>query len=732
MAQIDATATIQQARAKNRLLLTEVEAKALVSANGIAVTPAKLARTSEEAVTLAQEIGFPVVLKICSPDIIHKSDIGGVKLHLSSPAAVSMAFDEIMSAVERAHLNATIDGVSVQSHAQPGIEVIIGLTTDPQFGPTVMFGLGGVHVEVLKDVSFRLVPLSQHDARAMIQEIRSLPLLNGYRGQPPVDLNALEQMLLQVSALADNHPEIKELDLNPVFAYPQGCLAADARIVLHAEGVASTPRPLSAATRAALGRAFNPRAVAVIGDKKAMNYMWLRSQRTFQGKVYSVQIDERELPGIQALGVPNYSSLAEVPDEIDYVMTAVPRQIAPRIIADCAAKKVSGVMLFTSGFSEIGDEEGNRLEQTMADTARTAGLALIGPNCMGLYHPRLGLRNYPELPTGEAGTVGFIGQSGTHTITFSLAAPNHGIKISKAVSFGNAAVLDASDYLDYLAADDETHIIGMYLEGVREGRRFFSLLRQVTPHKPVVIWKGGKSEAGQRAISSHTGSLAVPSAIWEAMVRQAGAIQADIFDEILDVMKLLLFAKPTTGTGVGLIAMTGGPSVVITDAFERAGLTVPLLSDSSYQELSSFFTVIGGSFRNPLDSGHTIGMGQTSHNLERLLSILDRDPNIDAIVMDTGAGLVAGQWQAHPQTLTALLDTLSAFTAHSAKPFFVVLQPFALEAALLEVREQFHKRSIATFATHERAARALRLATDYWRFHVRKPGSHVASSEKNP
>ncbi len=579
---------------------------------------------------------------------------------------------------------------------------------------------------MLKDVAFRLAPLSQWDAQAMIHEIKSLPLLSGYRGQPAVDLTALERTLLQVSALAEACPEIKELDLNPVFAYPDGCLAVDARVVLHAEGATTAPRPLSATMRATLARAFNPRAVAVVGDKRAMNYMWLRSQSTFQGKVYSVQIDERELPGIAALGVPNYPSLAEIPDQIDYVMTAVPRQIAPYIIADCTAKKVSGVMLFTSGFSEVGDEDGNRLEQTIANTARAAGLAMIGPNCMGIYHPRIGLRNYPGLPTGEAGTVGFIGQSGTHTITFSLAAPHHGLKISKAVSFGNAAVLDASDYLDYLAMDDETRLIGMYLEGVREGRRFFSLLRQVTPQKPVVIWKGGKSEAGRRAISSHTGSLAVPTAIWDAMVRQAGAIPAETFDEMLDVMKLLLLAKPTTGTGVGLIAMTGGPSVVITDAFEKAGLRVPLLSDASYQELSAFFTVIGGSFRNPLDSGHTIGMGQTSPNLERLLSILDRDPQIDAIIMDTGAGLVAGQWQAHPQTLATLLDTLSSFAVRSAKPFFVILQPFALEAALLEVREQFHARGIATFATHERAARALRLVTEYWRFHANAPSKNIA------
>ena len=715
MANSDVHAIIQQAKTRSRTLLTEVEAKALVQAAGISVVPTELARTAEEAVSIARDVGFPVALKVCSPDVVHKSDVGGVRLNLTSEDAVRDGFDAITKSVQKAQPNATLDGVSVQPMAQPGVEVIIGLTTDPQFGPLIMFGLGGVHVEVLKDVAFRLVPLNQYDTHTMIREVTGLPLLTGHRGQPGVDLTALEQTLLALSALAEAQPDVQELDLNPIIAYADGCLAVDARVVIRSKGPLASPRPLSTTTRASLDRAFNPKAVAVIGDKRAMNYLWLRSQSTFQGKVYSVQIDEREIPGITALGIDNYPSLDAIPEDIDYVMTAVPRQIAPRIVADCAAKKVSGVMLFTSGFSEVKDEEGKRLEQLVTQTAQEAGLALIGPNCMGLYNPKIGLRNYPGLPAGEPGTVGFIGQSGTHTITFSLAAPNHGLKISKAVSFGNATVLDVSDYLDYLAHDEETRIIGMYLEGVRAGRRFFSLLRQVTPKKPVVVWKGGQSEAGQRAISSHTGSLAVPATVWDAMVRQAGAIPSGSFDELLDVIKLLQFVKPTAGDRVGLVAMTGGPSVIITDAFEHAGLRVPLLSDTSYEELSSFFNVIGGSFRNPLDSGHTIGMGQMTDTLDRLLSILDRDPNIDAIVMDTGAGLVAGQWQARPEILTSLLDTLSGFAARSAKPFFVVLQPFAHEAELLEARSQFHERRIATVATHERAAQALRLTVDYHR-----------------
>jgi acyl-CoA synthetase (NDP forming) len=718
MTQSDPTAIIDTAQSQSRHLLTEVESKALLRAAGLDVVPTELASSRDQAVGLAEELGWPVALKICSPDIVHKSDIGGVRLNLGSAEAVGQAFDAVMNAARMAQPDARLDGVSVQPMAKPGVEVIIGLTTDPQFGALIMFGLGGVAVEVLQDVAFRLAPLTSDDARGMIRELRGLPLLTGHRGQAGVDLTALEQLLLGVSGLATSYPQIQELDLNPSLAYADGCLAVDARIVLRSDGPPPAPRPLSERTQAALERVFHPKAVAVIGDKKAMNYMWLRSQNRFQGKVYSVQIDERELPGIEALGVPNYTSLADIPDEIDYVMTAVPRQVTPRIIADCAANKVGGVMLFTSGFSEVGDAEGKQLEQRLVETAEASELALIGPNCMGVYNPQIGLRNYTELPTGEAGDVGFIGQSGTHTITFSLAAPQHGVRISKAVSFGNAAVLDASDYLNYLAADEQTRLIGMYLEGVREGRRFFSLLREVTPHKPVVIWKGGQSEAGQRATSSHTGSLATSVAIWDAVVTQAGAIPVADFDTLLDVLHLLGFAKSTTGDGVGLVAMTGGPSVVITDAFEQAGLRVPELSQESYQELASFFTVIGGSFRNPLDSGYTIGMGQSTDNLARLLSILERDPKIDAIVMDTGAGLVAGQWQARPQRLDSLLDTLSAFAARSAKPFLTVLQPFNREAELLSVREKFHAAGLPTFATHARAARALALVTGYRRFHA--------------
>lgn len=225
-------AVLAQARAEGRTLLTEVEAKAVLQEAGIPVAATTLARTREEAQEQADKVGYPVVLKVVSPDIAHKSDVGGVRLNLRDREAVGQAFDEIVGNAKRAVPQARITGVAVQHMAPQGTEVIVGMTTDPQFGPVMMFGLGGIMVEVLKDVSFRLVPLEEKDAQQMIDEIKGRPVLSGVRGQPPADVEALKRTILKVSEFVQQRPEVRELDLNPVFAYPDGALAVDARIVV--------------------------------------------------------------------------------------------------------------------------------------------------------------------------------------------------------------------------------------------------------------------------------------------------------------------------------------------------------------------------------------------------------------------------------------------------------------------------------------------------------------------
>ena len=226
---------IERARSEDRSVLTEIESKQVLAAAGIPVAEATLAASADEAAKAAAQAGFPVVLKIVSPDVTHKSDVGGVKIGLEDEAAVRAAYDDIVAAVKERQPKARIEGVAVQAMARPGTEVIVGMSKDPQFGPVLMFGLGGIFVEVLKDVSFRIVPLEERDAREMIDEIKGRAILDGVRGGEPADIGALAGLLLQLSAFAEANPQVEELDLNPVFAYKDGCIAVDARIVVSAE-----------------------------------------------------------------------------------------------------------------------------------------------------------------------------------------------------------------------------------------------------------------------------------------------------------------------------------------------------------------------------------------------------------------------------------------------------------------------------------------------------------------
>ncbi|MCK9520589.1 MAG: CoA-binding protein [Dehalococcoidia bacterium] len=456
-----------------------------------------------------------------------------------------------------------------------------------------------------------------------------------------------------------------------------------------------------------LDRMFNPEVVAVIGDKGPA-YMWLHNNMPFKergGRLYSVQLDEKEIPGIEALGVTNYRSLAEVPETIDYALVAVPRQVSPYVLKDLIAANANGAGFFTSGFAETGEELGIQLQDQLQQMAREANFNLVGPNCMGLYLPKAGVRFSTDAPVADDGRIGFLSQSGTHGIMFSLVAAAHGMNISRCASFGNAIVLDVSDYLEYLALDDETEVIGMYVEGVKDGRKFFDTLREACKRKPVVVWKGGQTEAGARATMSHTGSLATGQAVWDGMMRQCGAITTNNLDETIDTMKALLMTKRPQGPGMALLAQTGGQSVSITDAFAKAGFTVPRLTDDSYNQLGEFFNIVGGSYQNPLDMAGTIqGKLET---LDRILRIVDADPNVDGMAMELSAMFAARQWKKDPASLDGMLDALRAHMDRSQKPFVAVLHPAHEAEYVASIQPKFNERQVPVFQSFERAAAAL-------------------------
>ena len=460
-----------------------------------------------------------------------------------------------------------------------------------------------------------------------------------------------------------------------------------------------------------LDRAFNPHSVAVIGDKLEMGYMWLKSLAHFQGNVYSVQIDEKEFPGIAACGVKNYLKLKDIPDEIDYAVVAVPNTVTPRIVRDCIDKNVGAATLFTSGFAESSTDEGRRLQDTIAKLAREGNLNLIGPNCMGIYNPRIGLRHSLEQSCGRGGNVGFISQSGTHATFFSLVGPLNGVFISKSVSYGNAAVLDSTDYLEYLGNDAETEIVGIYIEGVNDGRKLFSCLKDVARRKPVLVWKGGITNEGGRAAVSHTSSMAGSPIVWDTLIKQCGAIKVGSLDEMIDTMKILLHAKPVTGNRVGLAAMTGGQSVVITDAFTREKFQVPLLSNASYKKFATFFQTLGASYKNPLDvSLNFPHLGR----IVKSLDILSEDDNIDTVVLEISVVFMKNLSWINANLFDNMVEALADFKQRSAKPFIAIVVPAHAEHEALEVTRKLVAQNIPCFPSFERGANALRKATDFY------------------
>lgn len=463
-----------------------------------------------------------------------------------------------------------------------------------------------------------------------------------------------------------------------------------------------------------LDRAFSPKCVAVIGDSR--EFVWTRNEKNVKGKLYSVQINAKTGEEIEKrFGIKNYPSVMDIPEPVDLAVVAVNRRVVLTVVDDCIRKGVAVAHLFTSGFSETDTEEGRQYERQLKEKAEASNFHIIGPNCMGVFNPRAGIKQAWDQYEGISGPVGFISQSGTHAINFGLEGHLQGIDINKSVSFGNGTVLDSAEFLDYFGQDDEITIIAMYLEGLKEGHRFTEVLKKVSKRKPVVIWKGGRTEGGARAVASHTGSLAVSQAVWDAAIRQCGGIPVKNMEEIVDTVKALSYLSPVKGNRVALTGGSGGQSVAITDAFNEAGLDVPRLTRQSYDELASFFSLIGGGYGNPIDTGNT---NRTESN--RIMDIVARDANIDTIVVLMGLGM--GGFMpigVDHDKVPGGIDSVIELRKKTQKPVLTaVYSPFT-SGGIKEARrimKKLQEGGVPAFPSIERTATALKNALDYYKF----------------
>jgi acetyl coenzyme A synthetase (ADP forming)-like protein len=618
-------AVLDQVRAEHRTALTAPEGRQICEAYGIATPREGLARSAEEAVALAGSMGFPVVLKIVSPDILHKTEAGGVLVGVSSPEAAAQGYDTILANARAYSPDASITGVQVQQMLKQGQEVIIGAVTDPSFGKIVAFGLGGILVEVLKDVTFRLAPTTRQDAHAMLDGIAAAQVLRGVRGSEPVDRDALAAMIERVSHLVSDFPEISEVDLNPVFATGQGATAADVRLLVDFESAEPRERFSREQIVRAMSRIMKPRAVAVIGasseqGKIGNSVMQNLINGGYRGKIYPVHPKAAEV-----LGIPCYKSVLDIPGEVDVAVFAIPAKLVPQALEEVGQKGVTGAILIPSGFAEVGDAE---LQRQVAEIGRKYNVRLMGPNIYGYYYTPEHLCATFCTPYDVQGKVALSSQSGGIGMAILGFSRSAKMGVSAIVGLGNKSDLDEDDLLTFFEQDDNTQCIAMHMEDLKDGRSFAEAAQRVTKKKPVVVLKAGRTSMGARAASSHTGALAGNDKVYGDILRQSGVIRAPGLNEMLEYARALPLLPTPQGENVLIITGAGGSGVLLSDACVDNGLqlmAMPRDLDAAFRKFIPPFGAAG----NPVD----ITGGEPPTTYRNTIELALEDERIHALIL---------------------------------------------------------------------------------------------------
>jgi acetyl coenzyme A synthetase (ADP forming)-like protein len=616
---------LDKVKSEGRTSLTAPEGKLVCDAYGIPVPQEGVAKSAAEASKLATQMGFPVVLKIVSPEILHKTEAGGVLVGVKDAAAVEQGFAAIMGNAKKYDAKANLVGVQVQQMVQGGQEVIVGAVSDPSFGKLVAFGLGGILVEVLKDATFRLAPASQDDALSMLDGIAAAEVLKGVRGAAGVNRAALAAVIQRVSELVTDFPEIGELDLNPVFATDKGAIAADVRIVIDPNPPAPRYRPSQDEIVRAMNRIMKPDAVAVIGasaeaGKIGNSVMKNLINGGYQGKIYPIHPKADEIMGHKA-----YASVKDVPGVIDVAVFAIPAKFVAQALTEVGEKKIPGAVLIPSGFAETGNVEGQKEIQAIG---RKYNVRLMGPNIYGFYYTWKNLCATFCTPYDFKGHTALSSQSGgigMAIIGFSRSAK---MGVSAIVGLGNKSDLDEDDLLTFFEQDENTNVIAMHCEDLKDGRSFAEVAKRVSKKKPVVMLKAGRTSLGARAASSHTGALAGNDKIYDDVLRQSGVIRAPGLRDMLEYARAIPVLATPKGENVVIITGAGGSGVLLSDACVDNKLTLmamPQDLDAAFRKFIPPFGAAG----NPVD----ITGGEPPTTYKNTIKLGLTDTRIHAIIL---------------------------------------------------------------------------------------------------
>ncbi len=471
---------------------------------------------------------------------------------------------------------------------------------------------------------------------------------------------------------------------------------------------------------------FNPRSIAVVGatgtpvaapnapatsfNAHTQIFMYTLIDWGYPGHIYPVNTKGDEIRGLKV-----YRSLRDIPGPVDYVICIVPAEATPGLVQDCVAKGVKGLHLYTAGFAETGLADKSTLQADLVRVARSGGVRMIGPNCMGIYCPKMGMTYGPNFPR-EPGNVAFISQSGSYTLLLVRAAAARGLRFSKVVSYGNASDLNEIDLLDYLADDSDTEFIGAYIEGTRNGPTVARVLAKAASKKPTIIIKRGSTEAGKRGANTHTGALAGDDSVWDSMLRQCGAIRVEDFEEMADLLTTFAFFRLPRSRRAVLFGVGGGAGVRASDECEAGGLTLPPIPEELRAELARSLTTAGTMLRNPVDPGHY------ARDWTDMMQRLDKWEDADMLLWQIAPDIEALQADDFLQYIYMMrLNTLKTFKSLS-KPKAVIVHAVESDVglqALIETRKACAQNKVAFYPSIYRAARAIGRYMDYCERHGR-------------
>ncbi len=622
----DVKAVLDQVQRQGRDALTAPECKQVCDAYGIPLPEEGLATSRTEAERLAGQIGFPVVMKIVSPDILHKTEAGGVVVGISDPAAVGPAFDQIVDSARSYEPNATVLGVQIQQmQTGDAQEVIVGAVTDPSFGKLVAFGLGGILVEVLKDVTFRLAPATRDEALSMLDGIQASEVLKGIRGAPPVDPSALAEIIVNVSNLINDFTEIQEVDLNPILARPDGATAVDALISVDFTPPKEVYRPSQEEIVAAMKRIMQPRSVAVIGASDAEGKIGNSVMKNiinggYRGEIYPINPKADEI-----LGKPAYKNVNDVSGDIDVAVFAVPAKFCAQAMEEVGRKGIPGAVMIPSGFAEVGEQA---LQDELLAVARKHNVRIMGPNIYGFYYTPANLCATFCTPYDVKGKVALSSQSGGVGMSIIGFSRSTKMGVSAIIGLGNKSDLDEDDLLTYFEQDDNTDVMAMHAEDLKDGRSFAEVAERVSKKKPVVMLKAGRTQLGARAAASHTGALAGNDKIYDDVLRQSGVIRAYSLNDLLQFARGLPILPAPKGENIVIVTGAGGSGVLLSDACVDNGLSLMQFPADLAEAFKQYIPPFGAS-GNPVD----ITGGEPPITYENTIRLALEDERIHALIL---------------------------------------------------------------------------------------------------